>query len=233
MVVLENSDIVSNSITAKGFWEIEHPSDMALMGGVTLPQKGTLLDIGANVGYYSLLFAHHGYRVIAVEPMTRNRRAIEASLCLNPDLKRYVTVIAAALVAPEEVALTHCVIRSSNETTNIGNGILTCGSSDEVKLCIGGDDNCEVVPVETLDTALAKANPASVDVVKMDVESYECNVFAGGHTLFEKYHPKLLQVETEWGRGMECVQAKAAKFAYRTVTHGPDTTMVLLSPSIA
>merc|ERR1719436_1287957 len=103
---------------------------MAVQASIDLPSNGTFLDIGANLGYYSLLFAHKGYKVIAVEPMTRNRRAIEASLCLNPDLRGRVTVIPAALVAPDEVAGRHCVIRSTNLAANIGNGYLKCGASD-------------------------------------------------------------------------------------------------------
>lgn len=38
-------------------------------------------------GYYSFLFAKAGYNVLAFEPMPHNRRAIEATLCLNPDIR--------------------------------------------------------------------------------------------------------------------------------------------------
>lgn len=225
MVVLGDDDIVSKGIASLGYWEISDPGAMASNAGITLPKNGTFLDIGANLGYYSLLFAHKGYKVIAVEPMTRNRQAIEASLCLNPALKALVTVVAAALVAPEEVEGTRCVVKSTNEAINVGNGYLTCGVSNEVEPCAVGNGNCEEVPVETLDTALAKVNPTSVDVVKMDVESYECKVFAGGQSLFQKYHPKLLQVETMYGNSKQCVQAEAAKYAYRTLPAGENTHM--------
>ena len=42
----------------------------------------TFIDIGANLGYYSLLFIASGYKVYAIEPFGANRRALQASLCL-------------------------------------------------------------------------------------------------------------------------------------------------------
>jgi FkbM family methyltransferase len=235
MVVLGDDDIVSKQFAAQGFWEIKEPQDMIppqMQGTVSLPKKGTLLDIGANIGDYTLLFASKGYNVIAVEPMTRNRQALQASICLNPQFKDRITVVPAALVAPEEVAGRRCVIRSTNYQINIGNGFLSCGQEAEIKPCEAGDENCEEVPVKTLATALSEVNPKSVDVVKMDVENYECHVFAGGETLFTKYHPKLLQVETMWGHTGQCVHDMAKKFSYDAVKVGDNTEMVAKSRTL-
>jgi len=194
-----------------------------------MPKQGTLLDIGANIGDYTMLFASKGYNVIAVEPMTRNRAAMQATLCLNPEFKKRVTIIPAALVAPDEVADKRCVIRSTNYNINIGNGFLTCGKSADVKPCSAADTNCEDVPVKTLSTALEEVGVKSIDVVKMDVENYECHVFAGGESLFTKYHPKLLQVETMWGKTGECVADMAKKFSYSTYKVGDNTEMIAQS----
>ena len=46
---------------------------------------GTFIDIGANLGYFSFLFARRGYRVFAVEPLFANWRGIEATFCLNKE----------------------------------------------------------------------------------------------------------------------------------------------------
>jgi FkbM family methyltransferase len=227
MVVLGDNDIVSKSFANSGFWEITQPEDMIpaeMKGKVSLPDKGTLLDIGANIGDYTMLFASKGYNVIAVEPMTRNRRAMEATLCLNPQFKDRVTIVPAALVAPEEVAGRKCVVKSTNYKMNIGNGFLTCGK--DVAGCEAGDANCEEVPVKTLSTALSELNVKQIDVVKMDVENYECHVFAGGESVFTKYHPKLLQVETMWGKTGECVADMANKYSYNAIKVGDNTEMV-------
>ena len=85
---------------------------MASMLPITLPKHGgVFLDVGANLGYYSVLFASRGWRVVAVEPMARNRAALRASLCLNPHLTASVSLHSRALVSPSQSGL-RCVARS-------------------------------------------------------------------------------------------------------------------------
>lgn len=225
MVVLHH-DIVSDSLARDGHWEISSPRDMvtpAAAAGGLFPQRGTFLDIGANLGYYSLLFAKQGYNVVAVEPMTRNRHAIEGSLCLNPQLRSRITVVPAALVALDDAATTSCIIRSTNDDINIGNGQLKCGNASQT--CAAGDQNCEKVPVKTLDSVLAELKLQSVDVVKMDVEHYECHVFRGGQSLFQKYRPQYLQVETTAPETSSCVQDEARKFGYSVFPSGDNSLL--------
>ncbi|KAJ1635568.1 hypothetical protein T492DRAFT_863224 [Pavlovales sp. CCMP2436] len=54
--------------------------------------SATLVDIGANLGFYTMLFAHAGFRVVALEPLAHNRRALEANLCLNPEIAKRARV---------------------------------------------------------------------------------------------------------------------------------------------
>ena len=224
MVVLGTADIVSSEVANLGRWEIAVADDMATKVGTSLPETGTFLDIGANIGYYTLLFAHRGFNVIAVEAMTRNQQAINASLCLNPQLRDRITLVPTALVAPWEVGTTTCIIKSTNYKINIGNGHLLCGPTQR---CESGDGNCQAVAVKTLDKVLADVAPTSVDVMKMDVETYECHVLAGGDTLFSRYHPKLLQVETAFLNTSKCVHAKAEEYGYREKVLGGDTSLIL------
>ena len=224
MVVLGVEDIVSSSVAKLGAWEILEADDMAKKAGTVLPNGGTFLDIGANIGYYTLLFAHKGFKVIAVEAMTRNREAIKASLCLNPHLRERITIVPTALVAPWEVGTTSCIIQSTNYKINVGNGHLLCGPT---KVCEKGDPNCEAVAVKTLDTVLSDLAPKSIDVMKMDVETYECKVLEGGDSLFSVYHPKLLQVETAFGNASKCLHVIAEKYGYREKVLGGDTSLIL------
>ena len=60
-------------------------------------KHGSVLDIGANVGIYSLLAAYAGLTVLAFEPMPRNRALLAATLCANPVLARRITVHPVAL----------------------------------------------------------------------------------------------------------------------------------------
>ena len=80
--------------------QLRHPTQLLELASAAavLPRPSTFLDIGANLGYYTLLFAQYGHDVLAVEPMAYNRNALAASLCLNPTLASRITLVAAALV---------------------------------------------------------------------------------------------------------------------------------------
>jgi FkbM family methyltransferase len=56
-----------------------------------------VLDIGANIGWYTLALASRGFKVVAFEPWELNMNAFKASLCLNPSLKPFVTLLNYAL----------------------------------------------------------------------------------------------------------------------------------------
>src|SRR5687767_11213696 len=68
---------------------------------MSIPQGTTVIDIGANVGFFTRLFAHHllnGY-VIAIEPETHNVADLKA-MVLREGLTNRVRVIQ-ALVTDE------------------------------------------------------------------------------------------------------------------------------------
>lgn len=204
--------MVSRTIAKTGQWEILDPRDLAELAGSELPAlPATFVDIGANMGYYSLLFAHAGFRVIALEPLEHNRRAIEASMCLNPRIAPRISLLPVALGEPTGTSA--CVIESSSEK-NRGNGVMRCGPA--MACPRGARTVCEVVALRRLDDVLADPSlrVTSVDVVKMDVEGSECTAMAGGQSLFEKWRPKLVQVELKQRRVRTCALAQARKHGY-------------------
>uniref|UniRef100_A0A7S1SE34 Methyltransferase FkbM domain-containing protein n=1 Tax=Alexandrium catenella TaxID=2925 RepID=A0A7S1SE34_ALECA len=223
-------DIISRFLTNKGFWEIKHPRELAELGKTQLPENGTFVDIGANLGWYSILFAKIGYKVIAIEPMRLNRDAIEATLCLNPDIRDRVKLMPVALVAPED-RNRQCVLFATK--TNRGNGILTCAADRGDLPCNATEGRrdgsiCEVVRSLTLDQVLKESQIASVDVAKMDVEGFECNVMRGGQSLFDEFHVKILQAETKLGFVADCFAKEARDHGYRIGTDlGQDDNRVM------
>lgn len=224
MVVLGPNDIVSQDIASLGYWEIRDPQEIATAAGGTLPQSGTFLDVGANIGYYSLLFARRGYHVLAVEPMTTNRRALEASLCLNPDLRQFITVVPVALGSLAETDMT-CRVKSTNAQINVGNGWMVCGKQAEAEPCTPNDPLCEMVKVKTLDSVLSEHQVAKLEVVKMDIESHECEVLSGGQSMFLAGYPMFLKMETTVADSTSCVHQEADRHGYRTYAMGGDTVM--------
>lgn len=214
-------DIVSAHVHREGSWEISAPQDIADLADVRLPHGGVFLDIGGNVGYYALLFAKYGYTVYSVEPMWQNRAAIEASLCLNPELRARVTVLPVALGVPRSRGGTRetCIVRSF-APSNVGNGVLACGVGMRCPPARSDPGYaCEQVVLTTLDALLQMLDLPAVDVVKADVEGAECDVFSGGPSLFSRYRPKLLQVETLQQHVVECVHGLARQHGYRIGAH--------------
>lgn len=217
MVVRSEENHISRDGDKKGWGKFRNVSDMAKEMGVTLPRRGVFLDVGANVGYYSLLFAQAGWSVIAVEPMTQNRQALEATLCLNPALKPLVTVVSAAMGTERDAKQGTCTVRS-HDATHAGDGVLECGRAAVPCGKTDGDANvlCEDVLMKTMDAVLAELRPPSVDVVRVDVEGSECGVFEGGASLFKKYHPRALKVENASRATSGCVNRLAEKYGYES-----------------
>lgn len=194
MAVYDGNDPVSESICSKGYWEFETPTSMGADSSAT-----SFMDIGANVGWYTFMYAQHGYNVLAVEPMTANRALINATICKNPDLASKISVVAAALTDQAAPGAT-CTIFSAD--INLGDGIVACGDAQIAELKNEQHNNAQIkhierekVPLTTLDQVLVSSRAKGVDVMKMDVERYECIVLNGGSTLFSRFHPKGLMIE--------------------------------------
>ena len=209
-------DYVSLAVLRTGMWEFRSPGEMLKRAGVVTPPHGRFLDIGTNVGWYSLMYAQAGWDVIAVEPMTRNRLALAVSLCLNPALRSRIATISAAMVAsPEIAASTSCIVKANNY--NYGNGKVSCSSGTKGAVC-KKDGKCERVVAMTLDQVLAATPASRVDVAKLDVEGSECNVLQGGQSLFSPpRRVTVLQVEVNEARTQKCVEEVARRYHYRIV----------------
>lgn len=251
IAVHERNDWVSDMIAWHGVWEMNGPSaflnGLARVGrDVRLPRPGgTFLDIGANVGYYTLMFANRGDYVIAIEPLARNRAAIQATLCLNPDLVPRVRIVAAALGTSTESGW-QCVMRPQVRR-NRGNGMLECGrnytcSSPEppsadtltqrtgmsITLAQWRQLPCDKVPLKSLDAVLAEIKPPNVKTVKMDIEGHECVALKGGQTLFTDYRPRLLLAEWKAAHVEACMRKLAARHGYvRGKVWGADRNVAL------
>lgn len=144
----------------------------------------TALDIGANIGVYTLSLATRvgqSGQVVAYEPGTVNRRHLERCLTINHCSN--VTVSDAAL------------------SDFSGRGWLKIGESGELNQLVPLQTDSEIVePVEvtTLDTELDRFNWAQVDFVKIDAEGSEEAVLKGGRRFLKRYSP-LIMIEITHG----------------------------------
>jgi FkbM family methyltransferase len=132
-----------------------------------------VLDIGANIGYYTVqaatLVGPHG-RVFAFEPQPSMRQELAANLALNQ--LSNVTVIPYALSDRAET-VRFCVPTAGNESM----GSLHSNPRFEA--------DCEIeVETRCLDDVLKSVDCPLVDLVKLDAEGAELPIVKGAARLF-------------------------------------------------
>ena len=242
MAVMASDDLVSHEIATRGYWELRFPNQLLELAGESsrLPSTGTFLDIGANLGFYSLLFAQHGYDVLAVEPMLLNRKAIAASLCANPSLAARIRLLPLAL-GTRGTERIRCVVRADDR--NAGNGKLSCSAEERCEravqhpgrsLGVAAHDSssaahatiCEPVRMSTLDELLAREQrhlaASPIVAVKIDVEGFECNVLSGGRSLLAPPHrPLAIVAEANRKQVKQCLAKFASEANYRPAVTRP------------
>lgn len=145
------------------------------------------IDIGANVGRYTVeLLEKTNSRVISFEPLpTAFKELINATRNLA-----------------ERVVLENKGVGRKEETLTIHynpEALAHASFSEEVKKVsyVSNEDRIEV-PVTTLDDYCRENNITEIDLVKIDTEGFESEVFEGALNTFTKIKPKFIQIEFNW-----------------------------------
>lgn len=140
----------------------------------------TVVDVGANHGYYSVVFADlvgpEG-RVFAIEPNPDTAPLLRRSVSVN-GLSERVTVVEAAAVAGEAVALPFRAEAGEPKNARLIPVDAAAGPGD---VQVAG---------ATLDAVLASV--ARVDFMKIDVEGAEEQALAGAMTVIRRDRPDIL-----------------------------------------
>jgi len=129
----------------------------------------TLIDCGANFGYWSVLISSRPYgshKAIAIEPSTQNFAKLRKNAEINGD--RFEAM--------------KCAIGASRGTARLS------GSKHEALSIAGGaGDGGEDVPVIALDNLLddGKVSPGGKYLIKLDVEGVEIEAIKGGTRLLQ------------------------------------------------
>ncbi len=140
------------------------------------------LDIGANVGYYTHLFASRvgaTGRVIAVEPLHRNVLLIQLGAVIN-HTDDFTAVICAAV-----------------SDTDSDLAVSECGDSSYANIQTAGQDAGSRVEALTLDSLFRRFKLPRIDVVKMDIEGWEFRALQGmeGTLSNPAIRPRLMMIE--------------------------------------
>ena len=147
----------------------------------------TCWDIGAHVGYHSLIFASLGAQVLAVEPNQHNAARLRAHLERNPALAQNIRHLAAA-VSDQDGEMSF--VQSGDMAGQSSGSHLAAALPPLDPLVYAGCEHL-MVPTVRMDTLIARGEPAP-DVIKMDIEGAELLALRGGRKLLAEKKPLLL-----------------------------------------
>lgn len=180
----------------EGYWEFWLTRHFAAM----IRPGDTVIDIGANLGYYTLLAADlvgtEG-RVVAIEPNPEVFRRLSASIAVNGFASR-VDARNVALGAPGESGTRPFFVPEGEPK----NGRFIGANEDAARLATHGN---------VFDVALGAIDPEQfqrVDFIKIDVEGAELMVLDHLRPVLDKFRPQLIcEVNFKRGYGFDQLAA--------------------------
>lgn len=183
-------DWVSNQIYWRG-WNGYEPETAPVFFKLAT-RAAVTIDVGAYVGYYTLMAAHANAagHVHAFEPLPN----IHERLCRNIQLNRI-----------DNVACNGCAVGDTDNAAQFfyqDAGLPTSSSLSLEFMRSGGDFVSCTVPVVTLDRYVADRDISRVDLLKVDTETTECQVLRGMRATLERDRPDIF-CEVLCGSGTE------------------------------
>jgi FkbM family methyltransferase len=183
-LTLNTVDSVGSHVFLTGMWE---SGTTELM--LTLLRPGdTFIDVGANIGYHSLLASKlvgpQG-TVLSIEPAPHLRNALEKNLALNPTLTglRNITI------------LPYC---ASDKPGIVELSALTEGNSGETTLRKLSEGSVTMhVEARLLDDMLSGVDLSRCPLLKMDIEGAEYLAISGMERTLERYPAISLMLEMD------------------------------------
>jgi FkbM family methyltransferase len=165
------------SATGNIFWGLSEPEEMGFCLHLLRPGD-VFLDVGANVGVFTILALAAGANAIAVEPGSAAFAALERNVRSNGYLDR---------VDFRKVAV----------SDHIGHAKFSyCGASPTNHLIVDEEPNSIEVPLTTLD-AIVDGRP--IVLLKIDIEGFELPALRGATSVLSNKDLKAVIVEVDRG----------------------------------
>ena len=189
MFVYKSNDFLSNAISGSGSWETKETNNLLSLLDYYSRKKNIkrndiyVLDIGANIGWYTFILGNKGYNIISFEPSTTNYYILNKNYCLNNNTN--IILINKGLDIEEtNISIYHPLI-------NIGNAI----SSNDAH----NSNIKNYIKEEIILTKLEKYIPYLVNknlaLMKLDIEGSEGKAIESGKELITKYHIPFIFME--------------------------------------
>ncbi|SRR6266436_1282734 len=227
---------------AAGIWSGANfePGELALVSSLLAPDS-VFLDVGANVGVYSLLASKvaPSARIFAFEPARKTFGLLSRNLQLNN----------ASNVTPIHLALGNSSGEASLNLNVPGkDGLNTIGVLSHPDTEAAGQ---ETVSITTLDDYLRSASIDRVDLMKVDAEGAELSIFEGASGLLERpdapailyeafsfitrgfaYHPvEIFWLLDRYGFSCFTLNSESGKLGVPPASHAYDSMILAVKPS--
>ena len=174
-----------------------------------------ILDIGANIGYNTLMASDYG-PVHSFEPLFHE--IVQKNVDQN-NLMNLVTVHPYALGDKNETSIIYMVKES-----NSGNGLVNYGG------CSLHPNQChenEGVPIEV--KRLDDVYQGHASFVKMDAEGHEYQILQGATELLKKHRPNLLLEIHDFENQKDKFLSFLAEFGYNNIIPRPEQMYLIFS----
>ncbi len=151
---------------------------------------GLALDVGANIGFYSVPLAIAGARVLAFEPVPQNVSRLRENVALN-GLESTISVHAIALSS--EGGTAEITLREDFAGGGeVGNAaIVIADGQDQVFATVR-------VPLARLDDLFPSIASGQIDVMKVDIEGHEDQFLRGAQSTIAHHRPVILMEMNRW-----------------------------------
>ena len=190
MYVYKREDLVSMGISRRRSWEARETKKLINALNYYSSLKNItndnfyILDIGSNVGWYTLFLGKLGYNILAFEPSDVNMYILRKSFCLNQDLN--ITLIKKGLYTEEK----QCDFYISRG--NIGDGWVFCDKNSTIPSHLIKSGETYLTKLSNYIEFLSTRNLA---LIKIDIEGSEGKAIESGIELFSKYHTPFIFLE--------------------------------------
>jgi len=171
--------------STNGCWLGIYERAVQVLLGRHLQPEAVFYDIGANVGFFSLLASRlvgSRGRVVAFEPLLRNISFLKSHLKLN----RISNVI-----------VLETALGDFDGTVRLDSG------KGPSTAAVG--DTGEVISLQTLDSVIGSGQIPPPNVMKIDIEGYETQMLKGAETTIKAAKPDIILSAHGWKRRDECI----------------------------
>ena len=186
-----NNRLLSYALRARGYNNFRNNDESGenfFINTILAPTNPKIcIDIGANVGGYTIeLLKKTNSRVVSFEPVpTAFQQLVEITKNFE-----------------ERVMLENKGVGSKEEKLTIhynSNALAHASFSEEIKKVsyVSNEEKVEVAVI-TLDGYCEENSIDTIDLVKIDTEGFESEVFEGAKNTFVNIKPKFIQIEFNW-----------------------------------